>query len=270
MRIRAIGKTDIGLKRKLNEDNLLIAPDLGLYVVADGMGGHKAGEVASRMVVETMADYWKKVRSGQPPSLLSPVHKEPSVSAKHLVNSISLSNMLIHEAQKRVEYHRMGSTVSALLQDGERFWLANVGDSPVYYLNQERLTLISEEHSLQAESRNLGLETDDPLGSTNPLLKNILTRVLGLNERVEVYLHPLRPKPGDMVMMCSDGLTNYLPVASIRTILSDGSIPIERKADILVKEANEAGGGDNITVILIEILEEGKWQRLKRKIIKQG
>ncbi len=270
MKLRATGKTDIGLKRKLNEDSLLVAPDLGLYVVADGMGGHKAGEIASRMVVETMADYWRKMRKGTPPSLLSPVHKEPSLSAKHLVNSISLTNMIIHEAQKRPEYHRMGSTVSALLEDGDTLWLANVGDSPVYILDHGRLTLISEEHSVEAESRSMGLGANDPLGSTNPLLKNILTRVLGLNERVEVYIHPIRPEPGDVLLMCSDGLTNYLPEPSIRTILNDGSIRAERKCDILIKEANGAGGGDNVTVILIEVLEEGKWQRFKRRVLVKG
>ncbi len=268
MKIRATSKTDIGLKRKLNEDNLLLAPESGLYVLADGMGGHKAGEVASRIVVETMADYWRKVKANRAPSFLGPLREELPPSANHLINSITLSNIIIHEAQKRPEYRRMGSTVSAMLEEGDRLWIANVGDSPVYTLHKGRLTLISEEHSVEAEQRrNLGLPSENPLGSTDPFFKNVLTRVLGLNREVDVYINSIRPKGGDLVMMCSDGLTNNVPEHSIGEVLGDFSIPGERKLDILIQKANEAGGGDNISVILLEVLEEGKWQRFKRRFM---
>ena len=100
MKIRVSGKTDIGLKRKLNEDSLLISSELGLYVIADGMGGHKAGEVASRMVVETMEDYWRKVKANRPPSFLQSMDQDVSNRAKHLINSILFANTIIHEAQK--------------------------------------------------------------------------------------------------------------------------------------------------------------------------
>ena len=103
MNVQAAGKTHIGRKRKINEDNLLVEPDLDLFIVADGMGGHKAGDVASRMVVETMADYWRKVRSNKSPSFLEPINKDISDLAKHLINSISLTNIIIHEAQKKPE-----------------------------------------------------------------------------------------------------------------------------------------------------------------------
>jgi protein phosphatase len=267
MKIRAAAKTDVGLKRKLNEDSLLVDSESGIYVVADGMGGHKAGEVASRIVVETMADYWRKVRGRTPPSFLVPIREEWSRTANHLVNSITLANILIHEAQKRPEYHRMGSTVSALLQEGERLWVANVGDSPVFKFEQGRLVQISEEHSMEAERKNLGLPAGNPLDSTDPLFKNILTRVLGLNAEVDVYVNSVRTQPGDVMMMCSDGLTSYVPERLIRDILADFSISSERKLDILIHEANGAGGGDNISVILLEVLEEGVWQRFKRKFV---
>lgn len=267
MKLKVTGKSDIGLKRKLNEDSLLIAPDLGLYVVADGMGGHKAGEVASRMVVETMADYWRKVMSSKPPSFLHPISRDISENAKHLINSIVLTNIIIHEAQKKPEYHRMGSTVSALLEEEDCIWLANVGDSPVYLFDHGRLIQISQEHSVEAERRHLGLSMDDSFGSTNPVLKNVLTRVLGLTEKVEVYINPIRPEAGDLIMMCSDGLTNYISEQSIKTILDDFSISNERKVDVFIGEANRGGGGDNISVILLEMLEEGKWQKFKKKFM---
>ncbi|MBW1799499.1 MAG: serine/threonine-protein phosphatase [Deltaproteobacteria bacterium] len=257
----------MGLKRKLNEDSYIIEPDLGLYVIADGMGGHKAGEVASRMAVETMADYWRKVRNDKPPSFLETITDDIPENAKHLVNSILLSNLIIHEAQKKPEYHKMGSTVSALLVEGDHIWLANVGDSPVYLFENGHLIQISEEHSIEAEQRNMGMGFPDTYGSTNPILKNFLTRVLGLSEKVNVFITHIKPDVGDMVIMCSDGLTNFVSEQAIRTVLDDFSISIERKADILVDEANRGGGGDNISVIILEVLEEGKWKKFKKKFI---
>ncbi len=265
MKVRAAGKSHVGLKRKLNEDSYLMAPELDIYLIADGMGGHKAGEVASRMTVETMADYWRKVKSGRPPSFLETVTDDISEKAKHLVNSINLTNAIVHEAQKKPQYHKMGSTVSALLLDKDRIWSANVGDSPIYLFESGRLIQVSEEHSVEAEQKNMGISTDS-FGSTNPLLKNVLTRVLGLSDSVKVYITSLMPEEGDMVMICSDGLTNYLSEDAIKTVLDDFSVSIERKVDILIDEANRGGGGDNITVILLEVLEEGKWERFKKKI----
>jgi serine/threonine protein phosphatase PrpC len=265
MKLRAFGKSDIGLKRKLNEDSLLVAPDLGLYVIADGMGGHLAGEVASRIVVETMADYWRKVKQDSPPSFLSSEHKDLSPKARHLVNSILLSNMVIHEAQKRPKYHRMGSTVSALLEDDDCVWIANVGDSPVYTLDEGELILISEEHSLEAERKNQRFAMSETFVSAGSHFRNVLTRALGLSEKVEVYINPIRPEAGDFVLMCSDGLTRDLSESFMRTVLGDRSISTERKTHILIDEAKKAGGGDNISIILLEVLEEGKWQKFKRR-----
>ena len=263
MKVIVAGKTDKGLKRKLNEDNILLANDLGLYVIADGMGGHKAGEVASRMVVETMADYWDKLKNHNPPSFFEPITSDISENAKHLVNSITLSNIIVHEAQKKPEYHRMGTTVSALLIEKNCMWAGNVGDSPVFLFDHGRLILVSEEHSVEAEKQKLG--RGDSLSSTSPFLKNILTRVLGLNEKVNVYITPIRPEKGDIILMCSDGLTNFISVPSIKSILSDPSLSLEEKVDLLINGAIEGGGGDNISVILVEVVQEGAWQKIKKR-----
>ncbi|MCF8061505.1 MAG: protein phosphatase 2C domain-containing protein [Deltaproteobacteria bacterium] len=264
MNVQAAGKTHIGRKRKINEDNLLVEPDLGLYVVADGMGGHKAGDVASRMVVETMADYWLKVKRNKSPSFLEPVDKDVSDLAKHLINAISLTNIVIHEAQKKPEYHRMGSTLSALLVEDDRIWAANVGDSRTYLFDRGSLVQVSQEHSVEAEQRAMGLT--DAMGSTHPGMKNLLTRVMGQDRKVDVYITSIRPETGDLVLMCSDGLTNYMTERAIGMVLDDFSTSLERKADILIDEANRGGGGDNISVILLEVLEEGTWSRLKKKL----
>lgn len=261
MKVKVAGKSHIGMKRKLNEDSYLIRPDLGLYVIADGMGGHRAGEVASRMVIDSMTDYWQKVNIKETPLLPESVKKDLSSIAKHLVNSISFANTIVHEAQKQPQYLRMGSTVSALLVEGDVIWTANVGDSPVYILDQGRLTLVSEEHSLEAEQKSMGF--NNSFSSTNPLMKNMLTRVMGLYDKVEIFINPIRPDPGDIILVCSDGLTNYLPEDEIKGILEDLSISLEQKVDDLIDGANRGGGGDNITVILLDIQGEGLWERLK-------
>lgn len=266
MRLKVTGKSHIGLKRRLNEDSILIRPELGLYVLADGMGGHKAGEVASRMVVDTMGDYWKRFRMNKRPSFLQAIEGNFSTEAKHLINSIFFANTMIHEAQKRPQYHRMGSTVSALLIEKDKIWSANVGDSPVFLFSGDKMTLVSEEHSIEAEQRNMGIE--GLFDSTNPMLKNVLTRVLGLEETVKVYITAIDAVVGNIILLCSDGLTNYLSKDSIETVLSDLSISLERKVDVLIEEANKGGGGDNISVVLLEVLEEeGGWKKFRKRFI---
>jgi protein phosphatase len=158
----------------------------------------------------------------------------------------------------------MGSTVSALLVDKDVLWVANVGDSPVYLYDHGRLIQVSEEHSFEAEQKSIGWI--DAAGSTNPLLKNVLTRVLGLSEKVSVFISPTRPEAGDLFLMCTDGLTNFVPEPSIKAILDDFSISIKRKGNVLIDEANRRGGGDNITVILLEVTKEGVWRKFKRKL----
>ena len=264
MKIKTAGNTDIGLKRKINEDRYLVRPDLGLFIVADGMGGHKAGEVASRMVVETMVEYWIKMKLKKIPSFLEPVNKEISEKANHLVNSIYTSNMLVHEAQKKLQYMQMGSTVSAVLIEGDALWVANVGDSPVYLTDKGKLIQISEEHSVAAEQRSMGL--DRFLNSSNQSLKNTLTRAIGMHEKVDVYIKKVVPDEGDIILICTDGLTNYFPEESINKVINHPLFPLESKVRALIDGANKGGGGDNISVILIEVLEESRMEKIKSKL----
>lgn len=264
MKLKTAGGTDTGLKRKTNEDRYLIREDLGLFIVADGMGGHRAGEVASRMVVDTMVDYWTRMRSKQIPSFLGPVKKEISGMANHLVNSIYMSNIMVHEAQKKPEYLRMGSTVSAVFAENDTLWLANVGDSPVFLYDNGEMKLLSEEHSIQAEQKSMGPEK--LFGLDNTALKNVLTRVIGMQENVEVYITKVVPGAGNIILLCSDGLVNYTNEETISKITGDPLLSIEKKVKCLIDEAIKGGGGDNVTVILIEVLEEGFWDKIKRKL----
>lgn len=264
MEVRSAGKTDTGLKRKINEDSYLMASDLGLYVIADGMGGHKAGDVASSMVVETIEDYWRKVKSGNPPAFLEHIQMDISESAKHLVNSISLANIMVYEAQKKPQYYRMGSTIVALLLEEDYIWAANVGDSRIYLFDRGDLIQVSEEHSLETEQKAMGII--GPSGKTNIATKNVITRAIGLEERVKVFITPIRPKAGNFILMCSDGLTDYTSERHISMVIDDFSTSLARKVDVLIDDAKHGGGGDNISVILLEVLEEKKWNRFKKKL----
>lgn len=263
MKLISAGKTDIGLKRKINEDRLLVRQDLGLFIVADGMGGHKAGEVASRMVVESMVEYWIKMKLKKTPAFLAPLNKELSQRANHLINSIHIANMLVHEAQKKLEYLQMGSTVTALLTEGNSFWVANVGDSPVFLTDKKKIVQISEEHSIAAEQRSMGLQK--AFNSSNKSLKNTLTRVIGMHENVEVFIKKISPEVGDIILMCSDGLTNYMPEESIIKVLNHPFMTLESKVKALIDGANQGGGGDNITVVLIEVIAESRIEKIKSK-----
>jgi PPM family protein phosphatase len=263
MKLKIAAGTDIGLKRKINEDTYLVRDDLGLFIVADGMGGHRAGEVASQMVVNAISEYWTGLKAKKDPSFIRPVLKNISEKAKHLVNSIYMANAIVFEAQKQPEYLKMGTTVSVIATEKDTMWVANVGDSPVYLFRNGIMTLVSEEHSIAAEQKKVGVEND--LAASNLLMKNTLTRVIGINDTVDVYVKKIVPMASDMILMCSDGLVNYLPDNHIRSILADFSMSPETKVKALIEEANKGGGGDNVTVILIEVLEETWWRKIIKK-----
>jgi serine/threonine protein phosphatase PrpC len=264
MKVLSAGKTDIGLQRKINEDSFLMAPDLGLYIIADGIGGQKAGDVASRIVVETMESYWRKVEKGTPPAFLQTIDRDISEGAKHLINSIYLTNTMIYEAQKGPQYDMMGATVTALLVEKDCIWVANVGDSRTYLFYQARLVQVSEEHSFETQYMRLGIA--DPHDRGNSSFKKILTRALGLKEKVKVFIIPIHPEAGDIILMCSAGLTNYLSDKSISAILDDFSLSLVRKVDVLIDESKRGGGGDNITIILLQVLEEKKLGKFKKRL----
>jgi len=247
--VESAGITDVGRKRKGNEDALFLSEDLGLYVVADGMGGHKAGEVASTLVIETLGDYMKK--SGKDDDGDAPeVHEgAQSNEANRLLASIHQANRWIHQfAQGDESYHGMGSTVSAVYFADETLMAANVGDSPIYLVHNKIIELLSVTHTVMAEQEALNPEGAKQLGKQ---FKHTLTRAMGIEGTVAPDICEIPCFKGDILVISSDGLSDKVSPEEILDVVTE-SRP-EKACRALVDLANERGGDDNVTVIVLKV-----------------
>ncbi|MCM1120637.1 MAG: Stp1/IreP family PP2C-type Ser/Thr phosphatase [bacterium] len=234
--------TDIGRKRKQNEDYVFTSERAignlpNLFIVADGMGGHKAGEYASKYTVETICNCIERSFEKNPVLILR--------------KAIETANVHIRlRASEDISLKGMGTTVVAATCLGRYLQIANVGDSRLYIVNSE-IRQITRDHSLVEEMVRMG--SIDREAARNHPDKNIITRAIGASDAVEADFFTVELEVGDIVLMCSDGLTNMLEDEEIREILS-GPRELEEKAKGLIEAANAHGGKDNIAVILIEAL----------------
>ena len=242
------GQTDVGLRRPLNEDTIH-ARD-GLFLVCDGMGGHKAGEVASKLAAEAIAAFIE--RSGADPEMTWPYGFDPRLSfdANRLNTAIKLANRLIFRKAATVEeYTGMGTTVVAVLVSPRRphMTYAHVGDSRIYLARGFDLVQLTRDDSWA------NLDWTVAPGETPPEMpmKNILTKALGAREEVEFTVVEQALEPADMVLLCSDGLTNMVPDPRIREILLARANDPETACRELVSCANAAGGRDNVSAIVL-------------------
>ena len=232
--MKCISKTHIGKVRKTNQDSMLVQPPL--YVVADGMGGHKGGEVASGIAV----------------SLISKILEGAKPNKELLAEGIMEINEMIYEKQLKVkELQGMGTTFTALWEDEDRVLIAQVGDSRAYLLRGGNFKQITQDHSVVAELIKQGAITEE-MAKTHPY-RNVITRALGTNPEVEVDLFEVEKHVGDQWVICSDGLTKYLCAAEMQLILQE--LPLETVAEEYLEYALSAGGGDNITFLLLEVEE---------------
>lgn len=239
-------QTDVGRKRNTNQDyaGLFVnQADVTLAILADGMGGHQAGDVASRMAVNNLGVCWQE-------SLLETSEKV----AQWLIKEIQNENELIYQkGQSQPECLGMGTTlVSAVLLD-QSFVLANIGDSRAYLVRDNHLHQLTEDHSLVNELVKSG-EITREMAANHPR-KNVLTRSLGMQGKVEVDVASHLWAPNDYILLCSDGLTNMVSEEDILTIILSEK-PLNEKIDLLITTANEAGGADNITVLVIHFGEQ--------------
>ncbi len=240
-KITAYGKSDIGKKRSSNQDSILVNDKLGLYAVADGMGGHKGGETASSMALDVLNTAVGKITDKKGSIQVAPFLKE----------AISLASMKIYERSLMDESLRgMGTTLVALFFDDGNAYIAQVGDSRVYLYRDGDLWKITEDHSLINEQIRSGLITRQEAEKLT--YKNVITRSVGFEEMVSVDVYTREVDPGDMFLLCSDGLTSMLSDEDIKKAIDSGS-NISESVDKLINKANDAGGADNISVILLKV-----------------
>ena len=239
--IKTFSITDIGKKRKLNQDYVYtsetpVGPLPNLFLVADGMGGHKAGDYASRCAIEPIVDYIGRTGDVEPVGIL-----EAAVARAN--------EMVRYKASSDEAYNGMGTTLVAATIEGNRMRVANVGDSRLYVVGSRKINQITRDHSYVEEMVRMGEIRRDQARSHPD--KNIITRAVGAEENIAVDFFDVTLQPGDIVLMCSDGLTNMIEDEEIRMILQ-GKRDLVEKAESLVNAANNNGGKDNIAVVLID------------------
>ena len=241
MKVTAAGLTDVGLKRKKNEDNILVDQEMGLFVVADGMGGHKGGDMASRIAVEAMQEVVKTHREEH--TFLSPramMEEGYTEASSRIYDQSQLNNQ---------QLQGMGTTlVAAYVHDNEIF-VGNVGDSRAYYFNKQYMWQMTEDHSLVNEHIRAGLLKDSEAKDFQA--KNIITRSVGFERSVRCDVIRKKLTPGDYFLLCSDGLCGLVEDEVVHEVCKNNSM--EKAVEICVEKAKEAGGDDNITVLLIKV-----------------
>lgn len=231
-------RTDTGRVRPHNEDALLVRPDLGLYAVADGMGGHAAGEVASTIAVATIE------REAEQAAARGALPYDVVADAVRRANAA-----ILDDARQDPARQGMGTTASVLVTpDDDRYRIAHVGDSRAYLLRDDALRQITVDHTWVHEQVERGALGEEE-ARRHPF-SNVLTRVLGTVDDVRVDLIDGDARPGDVFLLCSDGLTAVLDDMALRVVLSRPD-SLDERADALVRAALEGGGPDNITVVLV-------------------
>jgi serine/threonine protein phosphatase PrpC len=249
LRRTGYGQTDLGRKRATNEDAFFVDDELGLYVVADGMGGHAAGEVASREAVDTLYGMVKRGVRGLR-ELSGPVSEADSSAACRLMEAaVQAATYFVYSiAEIDRDKSGMGTTISALLVLGDHAVTAQVGDSRIYRVDGDAIEQLTEDHTLIAWQLKQGLIT--PQEAARSPHRNVITRAVGNREYVQVDTRCIPLAPGLRFLLCSDGLHGYLRDDDIPSIVSmGGAVGVER----FIELANERGGKDNITAVLVEI-----------------
>jgi serine/threonine protein phosphatase PrpC len=237
MKLSIAACSDVGLRRQANEDSFAMSPELGLYVVADGMGGHKAGKVASETATE---------------HALQAIHALQGASAspaEKLRQAVACANREVHDmAQRDPDLAGMGTTLVAILATRDRVALAHVGDSRAYLVRGGRIRLLTDDHSLVGELvRRRQISEADAREHPH---RHVLTRALGVAPATQPDLAELTPAPGDTFVLCSDGLTTHLRDSEILEFARHEQ-ELQKTCDALVACANQRGGVDNATVVLV-------------------
>ncbi len=239
MKFEVAALTDVGLKREINQDSVLVDHDLGLFIVADGMGGHRGGEVASALAVETIQDFLRErlqdVRQA-PKKLLIEAYREASARIHH------------KSTYESPELMGMGTTMVLMLAINSRAYIANVGDSRCYLFRSPHLWQITDDHSLINEQIKAGVILEEEAGHV--LGRNVITRSVGFEREVIADVIEREIDPDDMFLLCSDGLSSMLTNEKIAEICKKGTLKEIAQKGVI--EAKKAGGDDNVSVVLVK------------------
>lgn len=241
----------MGRQRQHNEDSFLVENTARLFLVADGMGGHAAGEIASRIAVDSISEFilHTKEDDGTWPHAYDEHFKR---STNRLMAAVRMANTRVLEAMRKdARLRGMGTTVVAAIADGDVMSFAHVGDSRAYLIRDNALTRITNDHSWVFEQVQAGMLTEAE-AEKHPL-RNVITRALGGALQVNPDASEIQAKPDDMFLLCSDGLTGMVPEDEILRIVAENADPVVA-CQKLIDEANERGGLDNITAILVKAI----------------
>jgi serine/threonine protein phosphatase PrpC len=262
--VQAAGMTDVGLVRANNEDNFGFDVRHGIFVLCDGMGGAAAGELASKIAVDTVLAYFlHNKRLGASP-VVGRSFEGVSERAAELANAIQLANQAIHEAGSHADQHAgMGSTIVAVRVEGDFFSFANVGDSRIYLFRHGGIQQLTSDHSLVMEQVRRGLVTLEEAEQSK--LQNVIVRALGSEDSVEPDLEDREFAPGDVLLLCSDGMSRYVKEGTMVEVLGRAST-LEQACEELIAAAKNGGSDDNITCLLLRALEQSWGERLRDRL----
>ena len=249
--LEMIVRTDPGMVREHNEDAVFANSGLGLAILADGMGGYNAGEVASGMAIRLLSSGLESAFAGVAPATTGSGGE--SESRRCLREQIALTNTAIyHAAISEPQYSGMGTTLVAALFHDNRVTVAHIGDSRLYRLRGDHFCTLTRDHSLLQEQIDSGLISAEE--ARYSLNRNLVTRALGVDPVVETEISEHAVLPGDIYLLCSDGLNDMVPDEEIRQILQALPLNLELAAKQLIRMANDNGGRDNVSVILVKVL----------------
>jgi serine/threonine protein phosphatase PrpC len=257
LKIESVGKTDVGLVRSGNEDYLHIDEANNVFAVCDGMGGHQAGEVASKTASETIETLFADFRQNLIEEAELSLNRTLPPSGEVLVKSIRLANRAVYQIGLADQSKKgMGTTIVAVAFEADIMSIAHVGDSRVYRVGQSQLEPLTVDHSWVAEiqqKQNVSAEEANSFFG-----KNVITRALGVRENVEVDYRVIKVRSGDRFVLCSDGLCGFAEDDEIYDVIEASDNDKNQIADNLIQMANDRGGSDNVTVIVIDIADVDK------------
>jgi serine/threonine protein phosphatase PrpC len=258
MKIRYAAKTDVGMKRTHNEDYFSLIEDEQLFIVADGMGGHEKGEVASKKAADTLQEFYARTKD-EDATWPYKMDRQLSYAENRLVCAIKLANYSIYEAaarESRAKGTGMGTTLVTTLINGDRAYIAHVGDSRVYRIRGNDIKQMTRDHSLLEDYKEAKPDMTEEEQRNFPH-KNVITRALGMRDTVQVDIKSELIQDGDMYLLCCDGLSGMLEDKQMAEIVNAAEGNLEKAVTDLVDVANRNGGIDNITVILLTCEAKG-------------